>query len=39
VELDEALKIPEGISEEEFFEKYCPPLPDNHLPMQGSSAA
>ncbi len=34
-ELDEALKIPGGISEEEFFEKYCPPLPDNHLPMRG----
>ena len=34
-ELDEALKLPEGISEEEFFSKYCPPLPDNHMPMKG----
>lgn len=34
-ELDEALKLPEGISEEEFFDKYCPPLPDNHQPMEG----
>lgn len=28
--LDKALKIPEGISEDEFFEKYCPPLPPNY---------
>jgi arylsulfatase A-like enzyme len=34
-ELDEALKLPEGISEIEFFDKYCPPLPDNHQPMIG----
>jgi len=34
-ELDEALQLPEGISEEEFFMKYCPPLPDNHQPMVG----
>ena len=34
-ELDEALKLPEGISEEEFFSKYCPPLPDNHMVMKG----
>lgn len=31
--LDEALKLPEGISEAEFFEKLCPPLPPNHLPQ------
>lgn len=31
----DALKIPEGISEEEFFKNYCPPLPDNHEPMIG----
>jgi len=34
-ELDEALKLPEGVSEEEFFNEYCPPLPDNHQPMIG----
>ncbi len=31
--LDEALKLPEGVSEEEFWEKYCPPLPDNYDPQ------
>lgn len=35
LELDEALRLPEGVSENEFFEKYCPPLPDNHQPMNG----
>jgi arylsulfatase A-like enzyme len=34
-ELDEALKLPGGVSEDEFFDKYCPPLPENHQPMQG----
>lgn len=28
-ELDEALKIPEEVSDEEFFAEYCPPLPPN----------
>jgi len=32
--LEEALKIPEGISEEEFFEKHCPPLPPNFEPQE-----
>lgn len=27
--LDEALKLPPGVSREEFFAKYCPPLPPN----------
>ncbi|MCK4920448.1 MAG: sulfatase-like hydrolase/transferase [Bacteroidales bacterium] len=27
--LQQALKLPEGVSEEHFFEKICPPLPDN----------
>lgn len=31
--LDEALKLPEGIGEEEFFSNYCPPLPDNIEPQ------
>ena len=31
--LDEALKIPEGVSREEFFSAYCPPLPPNFEPQ------
>ena len=31
--LDEALKIPEGVSYEDFFAKYCPPLPPNYEPQ------
>jgi choline-sulfatase len=31
--LDAALKFPEDISEDEFFEKYCPPVPDNFEPQ------
>jgi choline-sulfatase len=38
-ELDEALKLPDGISEKEFFGKYCPPLPDNHQPMAGEPSS
>jgi arylsulfatase A-like enzyme len=32
--LDKALKMPEGITEEEFFAKYCPPLPPNYDPQK-----
>jgi choline-sulfatase len=32
-ELDEAMKIPEGVSEEEFYANYCPPLPENYEPQ------
>jgi len=35
MELDKALQLPEGISEEEFLRKVCPQLPDNHQPMIG----
>jgi arylsulfatase A-like enzyme len=28
--LDKAMKMPAGVSEDEFFEKYCPPLPPNY---------
>ena len=28
--LDKALQIPEGVTEEEFYDKYCPPLPANY---------
>ncbi|PWH84467.1 sulfatase [Algibacter marinivivus] len=31
--LDEAMKIPEGVSEEEFYASYCPPLPKNYEPQ------
>jgi arylsulfatase A-like enzyme len=37
--LDKALQMPEGISEQEFFEKYCPPLPPNYEPQEGEPAA
>ena len=32
-ELLDALKIPDGLTKKEFFDKYCPPLPANHQPM------
>lgn len=38
-ELDEALRIPEGVSEKEFFEKHCPPLPPNHQPQEDEPEA
>lgn len=28
-EVDRAMQFPPGISEEEFYEKFCPPLPEN----------
>jgi len=31
--LDEALELPEGISEKDFFENFCPPLPNNFNPQ------
>ena len=31
--LDEAMKIPEGITEEDFYTNYCPPLPKNFEPQ------
>ncbi len=37
-EIDTALKLPEGVSKEEFFAKYCPPLPANHMPMIGETS-
>ncbi len=37
--LDEALKIPEGISEEQFFAEYCPPLPPNFEPQEDEALA
>jgi choline-sulfatase len=32
--LEEALKLPEGVSEKDFFDNYCPPLPPNFEPQQ-----
>ena len=37
--LDIALKMPESVSRDEFFEKYCPPLPDNFEPQDGEPEA
>jgi choline-sulfatase len=31
--LIEAMKLPEGVSEAEFFAKHCPPLPKNYEPQ------
>lgn len=32
--LDKALEMPDGVSEEEFFARYCPPLPANYEPQK-----
>ena len=37
--LDKALKIPDGINEKDFFEKYCPPLPPNFEPQNNEPEA
>jgi choline-sulfatase len=37
--LEKSLRIPEGVSEYEFFNKYCPPLPPNFEPQQGEPEA
>jgi choline-sulfatase len=37
--LDKALEIPEGVSEDEFYEKYCPPLPPNYEPQKDEPKA
>ena len=37
--LDEALKWPEGISEDDFYEHYCPPLPPNFEPQEDEPEA
>lgn len=38
-ELDKALASADGIPEDEFFEKHCPPLPPNHEPQDGEPEA
>ena len=37
--LDEALEMPPGVSKEEFFAKYCPPLPPNHQVQKDEAKA
>ncbi len=37
--LDKALEIPEGVTEETFFSKYCPPLPPNYEPQKDEPQA
>ncbi len=37
--LDKALELPEGVSKEDFFAKYCPPLPPNVEPQKGEPEA
>jgi hypothetical protein len=37
--LTEAMKLPEGVSEEEFFATHCPPLPPNFEPQEGEPKA
>jgi arylsulfatase A-like enzyme len=37
--LDKALQKPEGVSDEEFFAKYCPTLPANFEPQEGEPKA
>jgi len=37
--LDKALQKPDGISDEEFFAKYCPTLPPNFEPQKGEPKA
>ncbi len=32
-ELIKALQMPEGVAPEEFFKRFCPPLPANHAPQ------
>lgn len=37
--LDQAMAIPEGVSTEEFYNSYCPPLPANYEPQFEEPAA
>lgn len=38
-ELNRALQIPAGMSEEDFFARHCPPLPSNHQPQEDEPEA
>ena len=35
----EAMKMPDGVSEEEFLARHCPPLPANHAPQDDEPEA
>jgi choline-sulfatase len=37
--LDKAMEMPAGVSEDEFFEKYCPPVPPNYEPIPNEPKA
>jgi choline-sulfatase len=37
--LAEALRLPQGVSRQEFFDRLCPPLPPNHGPTAGEPGA
>ncbi len=37
--LDRALEMPEGVTEKEFFEKHCPPVPPNLEPQKDEPEA
>jgi choline-sulfatase len=37
--LAEAIRLPEGVSEAEFFARHCPPLPENFEPQSGEPKA
>lgn len=37
--LREAEKLPEGVGRKEFYEKHCPPVPDNYEPSEGEPEA
>ena len=37
--LDKALELPKGISKQQFFAEYCPPLPPNFEPQEDEALA
>ncbi len=37
--LDKALQLPDGVSKEDFFANYCPPLPPNYEPQKDEALA
>lgn len=37
--LRQAEKLPAGVGPKEFYEKYCPPLPPNHIPAKDEPEA
>lgn len=37
--LDKAMEMPAGVTEQDFFEKYCPPLPPNYEPQKDEPKA